>query len=232
MTVFRGMIRFVSICKRNRRGKKTLIETTKRRSCRIARPFSRSGECMAKRKAPARVLSAKVVFQGRVFGVRRERVIEPGGVEATREIVTHPGSVVVLPVFADGRILMIRQYRHAVRQYLWELVAGSKDPGESFEEGARRELKEETGYTARRMRKLLDVFPTPGFVSENMVIFLAQGLKLGQAHPEADEKIELRIFSLREIEDWIRAEKIRDAKSVAGILYFAHCMRGKRALKK
>jgi ADP-ribose diphosphatase len=184
---------------------------------------------VAKRKALAKVLSSKIVFQGRVFGVRRERVIEPGGVEATREIVTHPGSVVVLPVFADGRILMIRQYRHSVRQYLWELVAGSKDPGESFEVGARRELREETGYTARRMRKLLDLFPTPGFVSENMVIFLAEGLKLGKAHPEADEKIELRIFSLREIEDWIRAGKIRDAKSVAGILYYAHCFRGRRA---
>jgi ADP-ribose pyrophosphatase len=187
---------------------------------------------VAKRKALAKVLSSKIVFKGRVFGVRRERVIEPGGVEATREIVTHPGSVVVLPVFADGRILMIRQYRHSVRQYLWELVAGSKDPGESFEAGARRELHEETGYTARRMRKLLDLFPTPGFVSENMVIFLAEGLKLGTAHPEADEKIELRIFGLREIEDWIRTGKIRDAKSVAGILYYAHCMRGKRRSRK
>jgi ADP-ribose pyrophosphatase len=187
---------------------------------------------MAKQKSLAKVLSSKLVFQGRVFGVRRERVIEPEGVKATREIVTHPGSVVVLPVFADGRILMIRQYRHAVRQYLWELVAGSKDPGESFERGAHRELQEETGYTARRMRKLLDLFPTPGFVSENMVIFLAEGLKLGKAHPEADEKIEVRIFSLREIEDWMRAGKIRDAKSVAAILYYAHCLRGKRALRK
>lgn len=186
---------------------------------------------MAKRKQLAKVVSSKVVFQGRVFGVRRERVIEPGGIEATREIVTHPGSVVVLPVFSDGRILMIRQYRHSVRQYLWELVAGSKDPGESFEKGAHRELNEETGYTARRMRKLLDLFPTPGFVSENMVIFLAEGLKFGKAQPEADEKIELRIFSLHQIEDWIRAGKIRDAKSVAGILYYGYCFLGKRRLR-
>jgi ADP-ribose pyrophosphatase len=107
-------------------------------------------------------------------------------------------------------------------------VAGSKDPGESFATGARRELLEETGYTARRMRNLLDVLPTPGFVSENMVIFLAEGLKAGKAQPEADEKIVLRIFSLREIENWIRAGKIRDAKSVAGILYFAHCTRNRR----
>lgn len=181
------------------------------------------------KKALVRVLSSKTVFQGRVFDVRRDSVIEPGGVRVTREIVKHPGSVVVLPVFPDGRILMIRQYRHSVRQYLWELVAGSKDPGESFDTGAHRELLEETGYTARRMRKLLDLFPTPGFVSENMVIFLAEGLKLGKAQPEADEKIQLRIFSLSEIEKWIRAGKIRDAKSVAGILYFARCMRHRSA---
>jgi ADP-ribose pyrophosphatase len=183
---------------------------------------------VAKKKAPAKIVSSKVVFKGLVFGVRRDTVLEPGGVEVTREIVTHPGSVVVLPVFPDGRILMVRQYRHAVRQYLWELVAGSKDPGESFATGARRELLEETGYTARRMRKLLDVFPTPGFVSESMVIFLAEGLKAGKAQPEADEKIVLRIFTLREIENWMRAGKIRDAKSVAGILYYAHCMRKRR----
>ena len=183
---------------------------------------------MAKKKVLATIVSSKVVFEGRVFGVRRDSVLEPGGVKVTREIVTHPGSVVVLPVFPDGRILMIRQYRHSVRQYLWELVAGSKDPGESFATGARRELLEETGYTARRMRKLLDLFPTPGFVSENMVIFLAEGLKVGKAQPEADEKIVTRIFSLREIESWIRAGKIRDAKSVAGILYYAHCMRKRR----
>jgi ADP-ribose pyrophosphatase len=180
---------------------------------------------VAKKKKGAKILSSKVVFEGRVFGVRRDSVVEPGGVKVTRDIVTHPGSVVVLPVFPDGRILMIRQYRHSVRQYLWELVAGSKDSDESFLAGAHRELLEETGYTARRMRKLLDLFPTPGFVSENMVIFLAEDLKVGKAQPEADEKIVIRIFSLREIEKWIRAGKIRDAKSVAGILYYAHCMR-------
>jgi ADP-ribose pyrophosphatase len=183
---------------------------------------------VAKKKVLAKIVTSKVVFKGRVFGVRRETVLEPGRVEVTREIVTHPGAVVVLPVFPDGRILMIRQYRHAVRQYLWELVAGSKDHGESFASGARRELLEETGYTARKMRKLLDVFPTPGFLTENMVIFLAEGLKAGKAQPEADEKIVMRIFSLPEIESWIRAGKIRDAKSVVGILYYAYCMRNRR----
>lgn len=169
----------------------------------------------------AKIISSKVVFTGRVFGVKSEHVIEPSGVEATREFVTHPGSVVVLPVFPDERILMIQQYRHATGGFLWELVAGRKDPGENFAQGARRELKEETGYTARRWKQLMDLFPTPGFVSERLVIFLARDLKAGKAHPEDDERITQRIFPLREAERWIRLGKIRDAKSVAGILYYS-----------
>jgi ADP-ribose pyrophosphatase len=104
---------------------------------------------------------------------------------------------------------------------LWELVAGRRDGEESFVAGARRELREETGYKARRMRLLLDLFPSPGFLRENMAIFLATGLKAGAAEPEADEKIEQRIFSLREVERRIRSGKIRDGKTVAGILYYA-----------
>lgn len=176
---------------------------------------------MASTKAQVRVVSSELVFQGKVFGIRRDRVIEPSGVDATREYVTHSGSVVVLPVFPDGRILLIRQYRYAARQYLWELVAGRKDEGEDFATGARRELEEETGYTARKMTQILDIFPSPGFVSENMVIFVAEGLTKGKARPEDDEKITQRILALRDAENWIRSGKIRDAKSVAGILYYS-----------
>lgn len=169
----------------------------------------------------AKVLSSEVLFQGRVFALKRERVAEPSGLVATREIVVHPGSVVVLPVLPDGRLVLIRQYRHAAGQYLWELVAGHKDPGESFVKGAHRELEEETGYTARRIKKLLEVFPSPGLLGEKMEIFLAEGLTKGKARPEDDEKITQRIFTLREAKDWIRSGKIRDSKSVAGILYYA-----------
>src|SRR5271157_2426849 len=98
-----------------------------------------------------KVLSTKVMYEGRVFGVRRDHVIEPSGVEAMRDVVTHPGSVVVLPVFANGRILLIRQFRYATGKFLWELVAGRKDPGETFLRAAHRELAEETGYRAKRM---------------------------------------------------------------------------------
>lgn len=184
---------------------------------------------MRKKPSKVRVLSGKDLFRGRVFGVRREHVVESNGIEVSREFVVHPGSVVVLPVFPDGRILMIRQYRHAAGQYLWELVAGRKDQGESFAEGARRELKEETGYEASEVTQLLQVFPSPGFVTEQMVIFLAKGLKKGAPRPEDDEKIQQRTFILTRALEWIRSGKIRDAKSVAGILYYArfYAHRGK-----
>jgi ADP-ribose pyrophosphatase len=173
------------------------------------------------KKSPARVISSKIVFKSNIFSVRHESVVEPGGMKVTRDVVVHPGSVVVLPVFSDGRILMIRQYRHAAKQFLWELVAGRKDAGENFVQGAHRELREETGYTARRMTKMLDLFPSPGFISEKMVIFRAEALTIGEAQPEEDEKITQRIFTLSEAERWIRNGKICDAKSVAGILYYA-----------
>ncbi|MGA2509648.1 MAG: NUDIX hydrolase [Candidatus Acidiferrales bacterium] len=180
------------------------------------------------RSRKTRVVSSEVLFQGRVFTLKRDRVIEPSGIEATREIIAHPGSVVVLPVLPDGRLVLIRQYRHAAGQYLWELVAGHKEPDETFLEGAHRELEEEAGYTARRIRKLLEVFPSPGLLGEKMVIFLADGLKKGKARPEDDEKITRRIVTLREAVNWIRTGKIRDSKSVAGILYYAEFVARKR----
>jgi ADP-ribose pyrophosphatase len=142
--------------------------------------------------------------------------------------VTHLGSVVVLPVFDDGGILIIRQYRYAAGQFMWELVAGHREPDENFRHGAARELQEETGYTARRYRKLLEIYPSPGLLSERMVIFLAEGLTKGKARPEDDEKIEVRILALREAERWIRSGKIRDGKTVSGLLYYAAFVRRKR----
>ena len=168
----------------------------------------------------AKITSSETLFHGRIFDVRREQVQEPNGVEATREFVVHNGSVVILPVFEDGRMLMVCQYRHSVGAYLWELVAGRMEAGENPLSGAKRELLEETGYTARSWQKILDVFPTPGFVSERMVVYLARDLRSGVAQPEADERITARAFFPRELEDWIREGKLRDAKSIAGILYY------------
>jgi ADP-ribose pyrophosphatase len=168
----------------------------------------------------AKVLSSSTIYEGLVFGIRRDEVIEPSGVRTTREVITHPGSVVVLPVLPDGRILLIQQYRHAARQYLWELVAGRVDPGETPKVAAARELIEETGYRAKRFRVFLDIFPTPGFLEERMFILLAEGLTAGEAEPEEDEKIISRAYNRKQLEEMIRSGKLRDAKSIAGILYY------------
>ena len=168
----------------------------------------------------ATVLSSTTIYEGRVFGIRRDEVIEPSGARTTREVITHPGSVVVLPVLPDGRILLIQQYRHAARQYLWELVAGRVDPGETPKVAAARELIEETGYRAKRFRVFLDIFPTPGFLEERMFILLAEGLTAGEAEPEEDEKIISRAYNRKQLEEMMRSGKLRDAKSIAGILYY------------
>jgi len=173
-----------------------------------------------KKPAKVKILSSKTLVRARVFSVKRDRVLEPSGVTAIREFVEHPGSVVVLPVLPDGRIVLIRQYRHAAGQFLWELVAGHKEPHEDFLSGAHRELQEETGYTARKISKLLEVFPSPGLLGEKMVIFLAEGLTRGKARPEDDEKITQRILTLTDARKWIRSGRIRDSKTVAGLLYY------------
>lgn len=165
-------------------------------------------------------LSSQVVYTGKVFGIRRDEVIEPSGVRTTREMITHPGSVVVLPVLPDGRILLIQQYRYAARQYLWELVAGRIDEGETPLQAAERELKEETGYRAKRLKIFLELFPTPGFLEEKMFLLLAEGLTAGEATPEDDEKIIPRAYKRKQIEAMLQEKELRDAKTIAGLLYY------------
>ncbi len=171
-------------------------------------------------KGRAKLLKSRVLYSGKVFRLQRDTVIEPGGVRADRDIIVHPGSVVVLPIFDDGRVLLIRQYRHTVGEFLWELVAGRKEPNETPNIAARRELIEETGYRARRLRKLLHIIPTPGFVNEWMWIFAAEGLVKGAAQPEEDEKITPRAFTLKRVDAMIQSGRLRDAKSIAGLLYY------------
>ena len=168
----------------------------------------------------AKILKSEVIFEGKSFGVRRDELIEPTGVRTIREVVTHPGSVVVLPVRPDGKIVLVRQYRHATGQYLWELVAGRMEKGENPNRGAARELLEETGYRAKKLTVFLDLFPTPGFLQERMHLLLAEGLTLGEAEPEEDEKLIVAAYSKKQLEEMIRSGKMRDAKSIAGLLFY------------
>ena len=170
-------------------------------------------------RAKAKVVSSKVIYQGKVFGVRQDHVIEPGGVNATRDVVTHHGSVVLVPVLPGG-ILLVRQYRHTVGDFLWELPAGRMERGEKPVAAARRELAEETGYRARHFRLLMDVYPTPGFVEERMIVYAASGLTAGKTNFDEDERIETKLFALKTLLSMIQRRKIHDAKSVAGILFY------------
>src|SRR5467141_850991 len=164
---------------------------------------------MASRKAGrpvAKILRSEIIYKGPVFGVRRDEVVEPGGVRAVREVITHPGSVVVLPVLPDGRI----------------------DAGESVRAAAARELIEETGYRAKAFRVFLDMFPTPGFLEERMYILLAEKLTAGEAQPEEDERITAKAFRREDLEEMIRKNVLRDAKTVAGLLYYFRFLAGKK----
>src|SRR5215831_12869530 len=173
----------------------------------------------------AKVLRSEMVYEGRLFGVRRDEVVEPNGVQAKREVITHPGSVVVLPVLSDGRIVMVRQYRYATRQYLWELVAGRKEPEETPQKGAARELLEETGYRAKKLKVFLEFFPTPGFLEEKMWLLLAEGLTAGEAQPEEDEKLDVKAYTEKQLRSMIKNGELKDAKSIAGILYYLTFLR-------
>jgi ADP-ribose pyrophosphatase len=165
-----------------------------------------------------------VVYRGGIFRVRQDVVAEPQpgrrrlGEPVVRDIVEHKGSVVVLPVLADGRILLVRQYRHATGGFLWELVAGGIDPGERAAVAARRELEEETGYAAGRLERLVSYFPTPGFLSEVMHLYRATGLRRGRAQPEEDEALEVRAFRRRELERMLEGGELRDGKTILGLL--------------
>jgi len=171
-----------------------------------------------------KTISSKVVFKGPVFSVRRDNVSEPSGVKATRDVIAHSGSVVVMPVLDDGKIVLIRQYRYAARQYLWELVAGRIDAGENVKQAAARELIEETGLRAKKMRQFLDFWPSPGFLEERMFVLLAEGVTQGEAEPEEDEKIEAKAFTGAELKEMLKSGVLRDAKTISSLLFYFRFM--------
>jgi ADP-ribose pyrophosphatase len=181
----------------------------------------------------AQLVSSEVVFDGRVFQVLRDQLIEPGGVEVTRDVVHHNGSAVILAVDnarskRDPWIVIERQYRHAANRFLWELPAGKLETGEDALAGAKRELAEETGYRAKSWKPLIEYYASPGFVSESMKVFLAEGLVAGDAHPEGDEQIELRLVKLSELLKLIAKGAILDGKTLTSILLYARRIASKR----
>ena len=149
---------------------------------------------------------------------------------ARRDIIHHTGSVVVLAVDesrSKPQVLLERQYRHAANSYLWEIPAGRIDPGEKALHAAKRELLEETGYTAAHWKRILHFYASPGFVAETMSIYLATGLRAGTAQPEADEVILSRLIPLSTAIRMVLKGTIRDAKTISSVLWLDHQVRGK-----
>ena len=169
-----------------------------------------------------RLLKSREVYKGRLIQLKVDSIIEPGGVRVEREVVHHPGSVVILAHSGDGRIVMVRQYRYPARESLWELIAGGLEPGERPLAAARRELLEETGYRAGKFRLLFDFFASPGVLTEKMFLLEATELTRSKAQPDPDERIEVGHFTPAQVMKMIESRRIRDAKTLVGLLWLRY----------
>jgi ADP-ribose pyrophosphatase len=166
----------------------------------------------------ARVRAHRRVYDGKVLSLDVDEVEEPGGVAATREVVRHRGSVAVLAVHDDGRIVLVSQYRYPAGQTLWELPAGRLDAGESPEAAAGRELEEEVGLRPSALEALATYFTTPGFCDETMHLFRGTGLLPVAARPEPDERIEVRSVTLERARQMVESGEVREGKTMIAIL--------------
>lgn len=163
------------------------------------------------------IISTEELYKGKIFDVLLAKISE-NGVEYEREIVTHKGSAVIVPVFADNTIALVRQYRHPAQKYLLEIPAGSLEKDEDPETGARRELEEEIGVTAGKIEKLIEFYVSPGFLAEKMFVYLATDLTETAQNLESDELIEIERISFEQAFEMIKNNEIEDAKTMVGLI--------------
>ena len=170
--------------------------------------------------ARVRILRRRTMHRGPVFDVVREQ-LEIAGRRVEWDIIHHPGAAVILPMLDRSRIVFVRQYRRAAGRRILELPAGTLEQGEPALACARRELREETGWTASRWRRLVEFYPAPGISTERMILYLAEGLRPGRASPEVGEDVQTVVLSVSEAMARIRTREICDAKSILGVLIAA-----------
>lgn len=173
-------------------------------------------------------VSSQTVYRGHFLELRRDEVALPDGAMAAREYVIHPGAVMIVAVLPDGRLVMERQYRYPVRQTMIEFPAGKLDAGEGGLACAQRELWEETGYKARRWAKAGVMHPVIGYATEVIEIWFAQDLTLGERHLDAGEFLDVFAASQDELESWMQAGQLTDAKTIVGMMWLqrwraGHC---------
>ena len=168
--------------------------------------------------APQRLLGSEEVWVGRTIAVRRDRVLLPNGNQVDLDLVRHPGATAIVPLLADGTVVLVRQYRHATGGWLLEIPAGKLGPGEAPEACARRELAEETGLFGGELYPLGPVWMTPGFCDERIWLYLARGVEQGEQRLEPDEALELVRLPFAEAVRRAREGEILDAKSTCALL--------------
>jgi 8-oxo-dGTP pyrophosphatase MutT (NUDIX family) len=167
---------------------------------------------------PFELIKSETLLQGRAFKVKRDYLKTPNGDETKLEIIEHGGSVVVVPIDNDGNLLLVRQYRHAAQQDLLELPAGTRNPEEPFEECAAREIREETGMEAGKLKKVGDFYLAPGYSTEFMAVFLATDLKHNPLQADFDEFLQVEKIPVNKAVELFQSGKMLDAKSLAAWL--------------
>ncbi len=170
------------------------------------------------------MISSKLSYEGPLFRVYTDEIVENGR-KVSRDVVRHNGSVVILAIDdtkskRDPMVVMERQYRHAAKEYLLEVPAGKMEEGEDALAGAKRELLEETGFKAKRWRKMVRYFASPGFLGEWMQVFIAEGLTLGDSQPEYDEQLEIEMIPLSRLLRMIEKGKIYDGKTLISVMLY------------
>ena len=165
----------------------------------------------------AKIHDRTIVHQGKVFTLVRENVTLENGTTTDVEFIEHPGAAAIIPMLSDTRVVLLKQYRHALKNYIWEIPAGTLDPQEEIIDCARRELTEETGFSAAQWHRLGEITPVPGYSDERIHIFLAADLQPAGRHLDADEVIEVKEVDFFKALEMIGNGQIQDAKSIAGL---------------
>ena len=164
-----------------------------------------------------KLISSETVYEGKVVSLRKDLVTTVNG-QSYREILEHSGGAVIIPITDDNKIVMVKQFRYAAGRVMLEVPAGKTDPGETPEETARRELREETGYTASELRFLTRMYPTPGYSKEVLNIFIARGLTPGETDFDDSEAIDLEYMDIDELEQMVLSGQIEDGKTQVAVL--------------
>lgn len=163
-------------------------------------------------------LSEKEIYRGKIVRLHVDEVRVQNGNTATREVVDHPGGVGIIAINERNEICLVRQFRYPYNEFIWEIPAGKRDPGEAPQTTATRELREETGYTAENLSYLGAVYPSPGFLTEVIHLYAATGLIPGETNPDEDEFLEIRFFNAETVLDMVMSNQIKDAKTIIAVL--------------